>query len=175
MASSDFVGSSRVDRGRSAKMPSRSATGHRLKVSIARIDGSITLSITVKQTAHRSCWEANRWLTPIHVNGEDTYRAESFVSIYVVRHEGQPPPPAARPRTASSTGVWNYRGVSQSIFSQDNSSHWFLSRSWSRARATAFIGTTNRAAASKAIASPIYLYISSEVADAVDYYFFLRP
>src|SRR5438270_13682578 len=84
-------------------------TTGRLKVSVARIDGAITY----KEAGGASLvQDANRWLTPVKVNGEDTYRAESFVNIYG-SYEG------FYGLGQHQAGVWNYRGESVDI-SQDN-------------------------------------------------------
>ena len=57
--------------------------------------------------------EATRKLTPVKVNGENAYRAESFVNIYGSRE-------AFYGLGQHQDGVWNYRGESIDI-SQDNS------------------------------------------------------
>ncbi len=108
--------------------------------------------------------EASRKLTPLKVNGEDTYRAESFVNIYG-SHE------ALYGLGQHQAGVWNYRGESVDI-SQDNSNiavPLMLSSKgygiyWNNDSQSRF---NNRFAN--------YLYISSEVADEIDYYFLYGP
>ncbi|HEY6767458.1 MAG TPA: glycoside hydrolase family 31 protein [Candidatus Sulfotelmatobacter sp.] len=133
----------------------------RVKITVTRLDGSITYRELKGGTLLQ---ESNRWLTPVHINGEDTYRAESFVNIYG-SHEG------LYGLGQHQAGVWNYRGESVDI-SQDNSniSLPFLLSSkgyglyWNNESRSRF---NNRFAN--------YLYISSEVADAVDYYFFYGP
>jgi len=136
-------------------------TTARLKVSVARIDGAITYhEIDGKPLVQ----DANRWLTPVKVNGEDTYRAEAFVNIYG-SYEG------LYGLGQHQSGVWNYRGESVDI-SQDNSnisvpllvSNKGYGIYWNNESRSRF---NNRFAN--------YLYISSEVADAVDYYFFYGP
>ena len=132
-----------------------------LKVVVTRKNGAITFrDLSDKQLVQ----EESRKLMPAHVNGEDTYRAESFLNIYGSREGlyglGQ-----------HQSGVWNYRGESVDI-SQDNTSIAvpFLVSSngygifWNNASRSRF---NNRFAN--------YLYISSEVADVVDYYFFYGP
>jgi len=133
----------------------------RLKLVITRKDGAITYrDLADKQLVQ----EATRKLTPVKVNGEDTYRAESFVNIYGSRegfyglgqHQG---------------GVWNYRGESVDI-SHDNTNisvPLLVSSNgygifWNSAARSRF---NNRFAN--------YLYVSSEVADVIDYYFFYGP
>ena len=132
-----------------------------LKIAITKKDGAITYSdLPGKQLLQ----EATRKLTPVKVNGEDTYRAESFVNIYGSREGlyglGQ-----------HQSGVWNYRGESVDI-SQDNTNisiPLLVSSNgygifWNSAARSRF---NNR--------FPNYLYISSEVADVIDYYFFYGP
>ena len=133
----------------------------RMKVVVTRKDGAVTYR---DLSGNQLVQEAIRKLTPVRVNGEDTYRAESFINIYGSReglyglgqHQG---------------GVWNYRGESVDI-SQDNTNIAvpFLVSSngygifWNSAARSRF---NNRFAN--------YMYISSEVADVIDYYFFYGP
>ncbi len=132
-----------------------------LKIVVARIDGSITYRSPEGAQLLR---EGTRKLSPVEVNGEKTFRSESFFDVYGSREGlyglGQ-----------HQAGVWNYRGESVDI-SQDNSniSIPFLVSSkgygiyWNNDSRSRF---NNRFAN--------YLYVSSEVADAVDYYFFYGP
>ena len=54
-------------------------TTPRLAITVTRKDGAITYrDLEGKQLLQ----EATRKLTPVKVNGEDTYRAESFINIY---------------------------------------------------------------------------------------------
>jgi alpha-D-xyloside xylohydrolase len=132
-----------------------------LKIVVTRQDGAITYrDLDGKQLMQ----EAGRKLTPVKVNGEDTYRAESFVNIYGSREGlyglGQ-----------HQAGVWNYRGESVDI-SQDNTNIAvpFLVSSngygifWNNDSGSRFNNRFSN-----------YLYISSEVADVIDYYFFYGP
>jgi alpha-D-xyloside xylohydrolase len=136
-------------------------TTSQLKVVVTRKDGAITYRDLGGQQLVQ---EATRKLTPVKVNGEDTYRAESFVNIYGSRE-------AFYGLGQHQAGVWNYRGESVEI-SQDNTNIAvpFLVSSngygifWNNASRSRF---NNRFAN--------YLYISSEVADVVDYYFFYGP
>jgi len=132
-----------------------------LKVVIARIDSSVTFR---SADGSQLLQEGSRKLTPVEVNGENTHRAESFFSIYG-SHE------ALYGLGQHQAGVWNYRGESVDI-SQDNSniSIPFLVSSkgygvyWNNDSRSRF---NNRFAN--------YLYVSSEVADVIDYYFFYGP
>jgi len=132
-----------------------------LKVVVARKDSAITYN---DLEGHKLIQEGTRKLMPVRVNGEDTYHAESFFNIYGTREGlyglGQ-----------HQAGVWNYRGEAVDI-SQDNTNIAvpFLVSSngygiyWNNDSRSRF---NNRFAN--------YMYLSSEVADAVDYYFFYGP
>jgi alpha-D-xyloside xylohydrolase len=136
-------------------------TTNTLKMVVARIDGSITYRTL---GGAQLLQEGSRKLIPAQVNGENTHRAESFFNIYGSREGlyglGQ-----------HQAGVWNYRGESVDI-SQDNSniSIPFLVSSkgyglyWNNDSRSRF---NNRFAN--------YLYVTSEVADVIDYYFFYGP
>ncbi len=132
-----------------------------LKVTVTRKDGGIAYG---EVNGDPLVVESSRRLTPEKVNGEDTYRAESFVNIYG-SHE------ALYGLGQHQAGVWNYRGESVDI-SQENSNiavPLMLSSKgygifWNNASRSRF---NNRFAN--------YLYISSEVADVIDYYFLYGP
>jgi alpha-D-xyloside xylohydrolase len=136
-------------------------TTSQLKVIVTRKDGAITYR---DSQGKQLVQEATRKLTPVRVNEEDTYRAESFINIYGSREGlyglGQ-----------HQAGVWNYRGESVDI-SQDNTNiavPFLLSSNgygiyWSNDSRSRF---NNRFAN--------YMYISSEVADVIDYYFLYGP
>jgi alpha-D-xyloside xylohydrolase len=133
----------------------------RLKVTVARLDASVTYR---DQNGAPLVQDANRWLTPVHVNGEDTYRAEDFISIYG-SHEG------LYGLGQHQAGVWNYRGESVDI-SQDNSNISIPLMVSSKGYGI-YWNNESRSRFNNRFAN--YLYISSEVADAVDYYFFYGP
>jgi len=132
-----------------------------LKVVVARNDSSITYRTL---DGGQLLQEGSRRLTPAQVNGENTHRSESFFNIYG-SHEG------LYGLGQHQAGVWNYRGESVDI-SQDNSSIAvpFLVSSkgyglyWNNDSRSRF---NNRFAN--------YMYVSSEVADVIDYYFFYGP
>jgi alpha-D-xyloside xylohydrolase len=138
-----------------------SLTTARLKISVARIDGAITYR---DEQGGQLLQDANRWLTAVRVNGEDTYRAESFVNIYG-SHEG------LYGLGQHQAGVWNYRGESVDI-SQENSNISVPLLVSSRGYGI-FWNNESRSRFNNRFAN--YLYLSSEVADAVDYYFFYGP
>jgi alpha-D-xyloside xylohydrolase len=136
-------------------------TTARLKLVVSRIDGSITYQ---DANGKQLVQEANRRLTPAKVNGESTYRAESFVNVYGSRE-------AFYGLGQHQAGVWNYRGESVDI-SQDNTNIAvpFLVSSNGYG---IFWNNTSRSRFNNRFAN--YLYISSEVADVIDYYFFYGP
>ena len=136
-------------------------TTARLKLVVSKIDGSITYQ---DGDGKQIVQEANRKLTPTKVNGENTYRAESFVNIYGSRE-------ALYGLGQHQAGVWNYRGESVDI-SQDNTAIAvpFLVSSNGYG---IFWNNTSRSRFNNRFAN--YLYISSEVADVIDYYFFYGP
>lgn len=132
-----------------------------LKVAVLRKDASVTFSdLNGKQLFQQT----ELSLTPVVVNGESTYHAElysrlwgSYESFYGL---GQ-----------HQAGVWNYRGEAVDI-SQDNTniSIPFLV---STNGYGIFWNNTSRSRFNNRFLSALYL--SSEVADAVDYYFLYGP
>jgi alpha-D-xyloside xylohydrolase len=138
-----------------------SLTTAALRIDVANLDGSITFRTP---DGAQLLQEGSRKLTPAQVNGENTYRSESFFNIYG-SHEG------IYGLGQHQAGVWNYRGESVDI-SQDNSSiavPFMVSGKgyglyWNNDSRSRF---NNRFAN--------YLYVSSEVADSIDYYFFYGP
>jgi len=132
-----------------------------LKVIVTRKDGAITYS---ELSGGSLVQEASRKLTPEKVNGEDTYRAESMVSIYG-SHE------ALYGLGQHQAGVWNYRGESVDI-SQENSNISVPLMLSSKGYGI-FWNNTSRSRFNNRFAN--ILYISSEVADVIDYYFLYGP
>ncbi len=133
----------------------------RLKIVVTEVDGAITFQ---DADGNQLMQEGTRKLTPVRVNGEDTYRAESFVNIYG-SHE------ALYGLGQHQSGVWNYRGDSVDI-SQDNSNIAVPFLVSSKGYGI-FWNNDSRSRFNNRFAN--YLYISSEVADVVDYYFFYGP
>lgn len=136
-------------------------TTPRLKVVVAKKDGAITYrDLEDRQLVQ----ESTRKLTPVKVNGEDTYRAESFINIYGSREGlyglGQ-----------HQAGVWNYRGESVDI-SQDNTNIAVPLLVSSNGYGI-FWNSAARSRVNNRFAN--YLYISAEVADVGDYYFIYGP
>jgi len=132
-----------------------------LKITVTKKDGAIAYA---DANGNALVQEASRKLTPAKVNGEDTYRAESFVNIYG-SHEG------LYGLGQHQAGVWNYRGASVDI-SQDNSDIAVPLMLSSKGYGI-FWNNTSRSRFNNRFAN--YLYISSEVADVIDYYFLYGP
>ena len=132
-----------------------------LRITVTKKDGAIAYA-----DVHGSSLlqESSRHMTPEKVNGEDTYRAESFVSIYG-SHEG------LYGLGQHQAGVWNYRGESVDI-SQENSNISVPLMLSSKGYGI-FWNNTSRSRFNNRFAN--YLYISSEVADVIDYYFLYGP
>ena len=132
-----------------------------LKVVIESDTGAIAFSSTSGQQLFR---DAKRIMTPETVNGEKTYRGETVVEMYG-SHE------AFYGLGQHQAGVWNYRGESVDV-SQENTNiavPMLLSSNgygifWNNTSRTRF---NNRFVHT--------LYISSEVADTIDYYFIYGP
>jgi alpha-D-xyloside xylohydrolase len=132
-----------------------------IKAVVGRKDGSVTF----QDSAGKNLFEQNEVImTPVVVNGEKTYHAElwsklwgSYESFYGL---GQ-----------HQAGVWNYCGEEADI-SQDNtniSTPFFLSSNgygifWNNSSRSRFNNRFLHA-----------LFLSSEVADTVDYYFLYGP
>jgi alpha-D-xyloside xylohydrolase len=132
-----------------------------LKVSVTRKDGAVAYA---EVSGDSLLEEASRRLTPEKVNGEDTYRAESAISVYG-SHEG------LYGLGQHQAGVWNYRGESVDI-SQENSNISVPLMLSSKGYGI-FWNNTSRSRFNNRFAN--YLYISSEVADVIDYYFLYGP
>jgi alpha-D-xyloside xylohydrolase len=132
-----------------------------LKVTVTKKDGSISYAET---NGGPLVQEANRSMRAEQVNGEDTYRAESFINIYG-SHEG------LYGLGQHQAGVWNYRGDSVDI-SQDNSNISVPLLVSSKGYGI-FWNNMSRSRFNNRFAN--YLYITSEVADVIDYYFLYGP
>jgi alpha-D-xyloside xylohydrolase len=132
-----------------------------LKIEVSRADSSI---VFYDAAGHKLTQETTRTLTPTVVNGEKTYHSERFVNMWdtqeafygLGQHQG---------------GVWNYRGETVDL-SQDNTNisiPLLLSSNgygifWNNGSRSRFNNRFVHA-----------FYLSSEVADAVDYYFIYGP
>jgi alpha-D-xyloside xylohydrolase len=132
-----------------------------IKVTVLRKDSSITFNdLTGKKLFQQT--EAS--LTPVVVNGENTYHSELFSRLW----ESYEPFYGLGQHQA---GVWNYRGEAIDI-SQDNTNisiPFFVSSNgygifWNNASRSRFNNRFLNA-----------LYLSSEVASSIDYYFLYGP
>ena len=133
----------------------------RLKLTIARKDGAILFA---DASGKKLFQDYDRTLTPVEVNGEKTNRAEMFSNLWDSTE-------AFYGLGQHQAGVWNYHGESVEV-SQANTNisvPMFLSSNgygifWNNTARSRF---NNR--------FPHELYLSSEVADTVDYYFLYGP
>jgi len=136
-------------------------TTSRLKIEIARADSSI---IFYDSAGHKLTQENTRTLTPTEVNGEKTYHSERFVNMWDTQE-------AFYGLGQHQAGVWNYRGESVDL-SQDNTNisiPFLLSSNgygifWNNGSRGRFNNRFVHA-----------FYLSSEVSDSMDYYFFYGP
>lgn len=132
-----------------------------LKITLESETGALTFSSASGEQLFR---DAKRIMTPVKINGEDTYRAETVVEMYG-SHEG------FYGLGQHQAGVWNYHGESVDL-SQENTNiavPMLLSSKgygifWNNTSRTRFNNRFVHA-----------MYISSEVADVIDYYFIYGP
>jgi alpha-D-xyloside xylohydrolase len=108
--------------------------------------------------------EGYRSLTPVEVNGEKTYHAEVFFPIYG-SHEG------LYGLGQHQAGVWNYRGETIDL-SQENTQI-VVPLLISTNGYGIFWNNSSRSRVNNRFVHS--LYISSEVADRIDYYFIYGP
>jgi alpha-D-xyloside xylohydrolase len=133
----------------------------RLKIVVTRADSSV---VFYDAAGHKLTQENTRTLTPTVVNGEKTYHSERFTSMWDTQE-------AFYGLGQHQAGVINFRGESVDI-SQDNtniSNPVLLSSNgygifWNNGSRSRFNNRFVHA-----------LYISSEVADSIDYYFLYGP
>ena len=133
----------------------------RLRLAIDRGDGSIAY----RSADNRNLMmDANRMMRPVDVNGEHTYHAESVINIY-----GSPE--GLYGLGQHQAGVWNYRGESVDI-SQENTNIAIPFMVSSKGYGL-FWNNSSRSKFNNRFLH--YLYVSSEVADVIDYYFIYGP
>ena len=133
----------------------------RMKVTIFRENGKILFS---DPSGKKLFQDDERTMTPAEVNGEKTYHSELFSSLWDSTE-------AFYGLGQHQAGVLNYHGESVEL-SQDNTNisvPFFLSSNgygilWNNSSRSRF---NNR--------FPHALYLSSEVADTIDYYFLYGP
>jgi alpha-D-xyloside xylohydrolase len=132
-----------------------------IKIEIVRADSSL---LFYDSAGHKLTQENSRTLTPTEVNGEKTYHSERFVNMWDTQE-------AFYGLGQHQAGVLNYRGEAVDL-SQDNTNisvPLLLSSNgygifWNNGSRSRF---NNR--------FPHAFYLSSEVADSIDYYFFYGP
>jgi alpha-D-xyloside xylohydrolase len=132
-----------------------------LQVIVTLKDGVITFS----DSAGRKLFgDYSRTMTPVEVNGEKTWRAEVFSNLWGSSE-------AFYGLGGHQAGAWNYRGEAVDI-SHDNTNisiPFFLSSNGYGI----FWNNTSRSRFNNRFLNALYL--SSEVADAIDYYFIYGP
>jgi alpha-D-xyloside xylohydrolase len=133
----------------------------KMKVTVKKVDGAISYE---DASGRRLAQEDTRTLTPVEVNGEKTFHAESFVNVY-----GSPE--GLYGLGQHQAGVWNYRGESVDL-SQENTNIAVPMLVSSNGYAI-FWNNPSRSRVNNRFAN--YMYISSEVADTIDYYFLYGP
>ncbi len=133
----------------------------RLKIVIGREDSAMQFLDANGKTLAQ---ESTRTLTPVEVNGEKTLHPERFVNMWATQE-------AFYGLGQHQAGVWNYRGEAVDL-SQDNTNisvPLLLSSNgygifWNNGSRSRFNNRFVHA-----------FYLSSEVADAMDYYFLYGP
>lgn len=133
----------------------------RMRVAVNRRDATIIYS---ELGGRRLVQEGPNTMTPVTVNGEKTYHAEAFIGLWGSTE-------AFYGLGQHQSGVWNYHGESVDI-AQDNTNisvPMLLSSNgygifWNNASRSRFNNRFVHA-----------MYITSEVADSIDYYFLYGP
>src|SRR5277367_2801289 len=136
-------------------------TTSKLKIEITRADSSL---IFYDSANHKLTQENTRTLTPTEVNGEKTYHSERFVNMWDTQE-------AFYGLGQHQAGVWNYRGESVDL-SQDNTNISIPLLLSSNGYAI-FWNNGSRSRFNNRFVHAFYL--SSEVSDSLDYYFFYGP
>jgi alpha-D-xyloside xylohydrolase len=131
------------------------------KAVITRENGAITY---FSASGERLTNDSYRSLRPVTVNGEQTYHAETSFAIYG-SHEG------LYGLGQHQAGVWNYRGETVEL-SQENTNI-AIPLLLSSNGYGIFLNNSSRSKVDNRFIH--YLYISSEVADNIDYYFLFGP
>jgi alpha-D-xyloside xylohydrolase len=136
-------------------------TTARLKVVVTNKDGNILFSDAAGQKLFQ---DGGRTLTPVEVNGEKTFHAEMFSNLWGSDE-------AFYGLGQHQAGVWNYRGEAVDL-SQDNTNI-SIPMLLSNKGYGIFWNNGSRSRFNNRFLSAFYL--SSEVADVVDYYFIYGP
>ncbi len=133
----------------------------KVKIEILRADSSL---IFYDPAGHKLAQETSHTLMPVEVNGEKTLHSERFVNMWDTQE-------AFYGLGQHQAGVWNYRGEAVDL-SQDNTNisvPMLLSSNgygifWNNGSRSRFNNRFVHA-----------FYLSSEVADSIDYYFIYGP
>ena len=134
-----------------------------LRVAVDRKTGAITYSSADgKVLLH----DDSKTMTPVTVNGEQTYRAEDYMTL-----AGYGSTEALYGLGQHQAGVWNYRGESIDL-SEDNTSI-AVPLMASSAGYGLFWNNMSRSRFNNRFEHA--LYVSSEIADSIDYYFLYGP
>ncbi len=136
-------------------------TTARLKIEVTRADSSV---IFYDASGRKLTQENSRTLTPTEVNGEKTLHSERFVNMWDTQE-------AFYGLGQHQAGVWNYRGEAIDL-SQDNTNISIPLLLSSNGYAI-FWNNGSRSRFNNRFVNAFYL--SSEVSDAMDYYFFYGP
>jgi alpha-D-xyloside xylohydrolase len=134
-----------------------------LKVAVDRKTGAVTYS---DLTGHVLLHDDSKTMTPVTVNGEQTYRSEDYMTL-----GGYGSTEALYGLGQHQAGVWNYRGESVDL-SQDNTSI-AVPLMVSSAGYGLFWNNTSRSRFNNRFVHA--MYVSSEIADTIDYYFLYGP
>jgi alpha-D-xyloside xylohydrolase len=136
-------------------------TTSKLKIEITRADSSI---IFYDAGGKKLTQETSHTLTPTEVNGEKTYHSERFVNMWDTQE-------AFYGLGQHQAGVWNYRGEAVDL-SQDNTNI-SVPMLLSSNGYGIFWNNSSRSRYNNRFVHAFYL--SSEVADSIDYYFIYGP
>ena len=134
-----------------------------LRVTVSRKTGAIIYTDAAGRTLLH---DDSKTMTPVTVNGEQTHRAEDYMTL-----AGYGSTEALYGLGQHQAGVWNYRGESIEL-SQDNTSI-AVPLMVSSMGYGLFWNNTSRSRFNNRFEHA--LYVSSEVADAIDYYFMYGP
>jgi alpha-D-xyloside xylohydrolase len=132
-----------------------------IRVVVTLKDGHIQFS---DESGKKLFEDFDRTLTPVEVNGEKTYHAEVFSNLWGSEE-------AFYGLGQHQSGVWNYRGEAVDL-SQDNTNISIPMVLSSRGYGI-FWNNSSRSRFNNRFLSALYL--SSEVADNIDYYFIYGP
>jgi len=132
-----------------------------ITLEVSRADSSV---IFYDSARHKLTEENTRTLTPTEVNGEQTLHAERFTNMWDTQE-------AFYGLGQHQAGVWNYRGEDVAL-SQDNTNI-SVPLLLSSNGYGIFWNNGSRSRANNRFVHALYL--SSEVADSIDYYFLYGP